>query len=228
MKVLPSTASSLWHLQVGASPRLRSKQRLTECEASGDPRNVFETISALPEAFAGSLSIQVNDMDLDVTLRNAMMFLLLTHEDVDLAVDSILHLWYSSSLRPEHVMLLNTVVKTVVADVVAKTQDKSHGVLLSKSLAFGAGTLRIVLLKAEWTLFLQMLNRRLDPETSSTSRKAIVLHRKDYIELGLYTFRNEPSQRLAVQRFQNRGILLPFGYDDNDFTIPNLYVLNVH
>jgi hypothetical protein len=56
-------------------------------------------------------------------------------------------LWFSSHLKPGHVMLLDTVVKTVVADVVAQTQDKSNVVLPSKQLRHGTCTVRIVLLR---------------------------------------------------------------------------------
>ncbi|KAK0202289.1 hypothetical protein DFS33DRAFT_1434619 [Desarmillaria ectypa] len=64
--------------------------------ASGDFRNVIRTINELPEDYAGTIKIVLNDFNPIVVCRNFIILSILgIVEDVEEAAEHALHLWYS-------------------------------------------------------------------------------------------------------------------------------------
>lgn len=65
--------------------------------ASGDLRNVLNTINVLPPDYTGKLTILMNDRDQYVTLRNILILQILARvPNKRRAADLALHLWYSA------------------------------------------------------------------------------------------------------------------------------------
>lgn len=73
---------------------------LTRIAASGDLRNVIQSIIGLSQTYKGSVSTVVNDIAFDVVARSIIVLLvgLIVEDDVK-AVQCMLHVWYSSTFR---------------------------------------------------------------------------------------------------------------------------------
>ncbi len=68
--------------------------------ASGDLRNVVKTIAQLPNNYCQSVDVVVNDRDIDIMARNVLLLLIaLVVDNVDEAVDCMVHVWYSAFIR---------------------------------------------------------------------------------------------------------------------------------
>ncbi|KAK1094570.1 hypothetical protein LTR48_000119 [Friedmanniomyces endolithicus] len=166
--------------------------------ASGDPRNVIKTITAIPETYSNSISITINDRDMDVAARNAIMLLVaITEPNKDNAVDCILHVWYSSNIQQKHLELLEAKIRPLVEDVILKIADKAAGSLQRKTWKFGNNTLRLTLVKEQWSALL----RYLEVPTGATEAVAphigttLTMARRDNIDRG-YLAQLPPHRRV--------------------------------
>ncbi|TVY65922.1 hypothetical protein Focb16_v011164 [Fusarium oxysporum f. sp. cubense] len=99
--------------------------------ASGDLRNVVQTITQLPPSYEPPIEIIMNDHEFDVVARNVIILLLaLTADDRDEAVDCILHIWYSSFIRKSHVDILKQRIRPLIQSVCDKVKDKPAKMIL--------------------------------------------------------------------------------------------------
>ncbi|PWY93925.1 hypothetical protein BO94DRAFT_313736 [Aspergillus sclerotioniger CBS 115572] len=192
--------------------------------ASGDLRNLVETIARLSNSYSHSLEATINDQDFDVVARNIIiLFLALTMENVDEAIDCIIHLWYSAFVRESDIYILQHRVRPLIEDVGAKTKGKAPESLLAKTWAFGQRSLRIVLKKSSWDRLLSFIEvpAGLTVEDAQSIRAANTLakSRQDYRDRHMCYL--SPSRRMAFQKFREDGLLLPFGYPRHEFQVPN-------
>lgn len=192
--------------------------------ASGDPRNVMKTIASIPWDFRGRLTASINDVDFDIVARNAIILLIaFTVDDVDQAVDCIIHVWYSAFLTPHHVDILRSTVRPLVDDVCVKVAGKAFDVTLGKTWTFDHGSLRLVLRKEQWDQLLRSFETPADrtAKLASEIRRAVTLapERIDYRDRALFT--KPGGQRLAATKFRDDGVLLSFGRSRAAFTEPN-------
>jgi hypothetical protein len=89
------------------------------------------TIVRLPSSYSHSIEITMNDRDLDIVARNIIMLLIaLTIEEVDEAVDCIIHVWYSALVRQSDIVILQGRIRPLIEDVCKKIKDKTSGRLL--------------------------------------------------------------------------------------------------
>lgn len=181
-------------------------------------------MAELPLSYKKQLTITLNDRDLDIVARNAiMLILLLAVDDTEAAVDCVLHIWYSAQITKAHLDLLNTSVRPVIQEMCTKIVGKADGKLLGKTWCFGNRTIRIVLTKQAWnaTLLYLDLPDGLSSQRAHNVRVAITLapQRKDNLER--YLFEIPPAQRVCSLKFRKDGILLPFGYSRDAHSIPN-------
>ncbi|GFF81194.1 hypothetical protein IFM60648_05945 [Aspergillus lentulus] len=192
--------------------------------ASGDLRNVVKTIAQLPSSYSYPLELTINDRDFEIVARNIILLLIaLIVDQVDEAVDCIIHLWYSAFVRESHTDLLRHRIRPLVEDVCNKIKDKKPGSLLGKTWTFGRHSLRVVLERSSWDRLLSLV----DPPAGLTAdrarelRAAITLaeSRKDYRDRFMYC--QSPSHRIAFQKFREDGLLLPFGSSRHEFRVPN-------
>jgi hypothetical protein len=192
--------------------------------ASGDLRNVVTTIAQLPSSYSYPLELTINDRDFEIVARNIILLLTaLIVEQVDEAVDCIIHVWYSAFVRESHIDLLRHRVRPLIEDVCNKIKDKKPGSLLGKTWTFGRHSLRVVLERSSWDRLLCLV----DPPAGLTAdharelRAAITLaeSRKDYRDRYMYC--QSPSYRIAFKKFREDGLLLPFGSSRSEFREPN-------
>lgn len=211
------------NLVVGTSEPL-----ITISTASGDLRNVIETVSSIPETFQKSISMVLNDRDPEIVIRNAILLLIsLTAEEIKEAVDCMIHIFYSAFLQKNHLDILQGKIRALVADVVQKVDNKPLKSLQAKSWTFGSRILRLILTKEVWCKLLERLDVpiNLTVQKAHQIRTAVTLapSRRDYRERRyMCVF---PAHRLSQERYRMDGLLLPFGASRAQFDTPNPFVL---
>jgi hypothetical protein len=156
--------------------------------------------------------------------RNVILLLIaLVVEKVDEAVDCIIHLWYSAFVRESDIDLLQHRIRPLIESVCRKIEDKTPESLLGKTWTFGQHSLRVVLEKSSWDRLLSFVDvpASLTAERAHEIRAAITLaeSRKDYRDRYMYS--QSPFHRIALNKFREDGLLLPFGSPRHEFREPN-------
>ncbi|KAK1624557.1 hypothetical protein BDP81DRAFT_437802 [Colletotrichum phormii] len=192
--------------------------------ASGDLRNVIKTIAQLPDSYTQPVEVTINDRNLDIVARNVIMLLIsLVVDDVDIAADCIIHVWYSALLRKSDLDIMQHRIRPVLEEVCHKLKGKGSDNLQAKNWTFGQRSLRLVLKKSVWDDLLSFTGtpKGLTANRAHEIRKAVTLAegRKDYRERHLLV--QSLSHRIALTRFREDGLLLPFGNARDAFRHPN-------
>ncbi|KAL6702167.1 hypothetical protein J3F84DRAFT_399618 [Trichoderma pleuroticola] len=192
--------------------------------SSGDLRNVVKTIAQVPAGYNKPIEVTVNDDDLDVVARNAIILLIaLVSENIDEAADCIIHVWYSALIRKSDLDMMQQKVLPLVQDICEKVKDKDAQSLLGKTWRFAKGSLRLVLQKSQWDRLLTYMNppQGLTAEQASSIRTAVTLAESNKDFLDLHLLFQSPARRIAKHRFRQDGLLLPFGAPRQEFQEPN-------
>ncbi|KAK2757688.1 hypothetical protein FQN54_004657 [Arachnomyces sp. PD_36] len=191
--------------------------------ASGDLRNVIKTVAGLPSTYNHPLDITINDRDPDIVVRNVILLLIaFTVENVDKAVDCILHVWYSALVRESDIEILQRHIRPLIEDVCEKIKHKKPGGLFGKTWTFGQCALRVVLEKPSWIRLLSFVKPvDLSVEQARRVRATTTLSesRKDFRDR--YRYCLPPVRRIAFTKFSHDGLLLPFGHPRDEFRKPN-------
>ncbi|KAH7224169.1 hypothetical protein BKA60DRAFT_594076 [Fusarium oxysporum] len=180
--------------------------------ASGDLRNVVQTITQLPPSYEQPIEIIMDDHEFDVVARNVIILLLaLTADDQDEAADYILHIWYSSFIRKSHFDKLKQRMRPLIQSVCDKTWT------------FEKRSVRLVLEKEAWDKLLSFMDvpDGLTIDKANEVRKAVTLARSRFDHRDRYYLFLSPSHRVAKQRFRQDGLLLPFGARRSEHCEPN-------
>ncbi|KAL6789236.1 hypothetical protein J3E68DRAFT_444094 [Trichoderma sp. SZMC 28012] len=191
--------------------------------ASGDLRNVVKTIAQVPTSYTKPIEITINDNDLDVVARNAIILLIaLVADGIDDAVDCIIHVWYSALIRKSDLETLQN-IPPFIKSVCDRFKDEDPDELIRQTWSLGKRSLTLVMPKSSWDRLLAYIKipEGLTAERASRVRKAVTLDesRKDYLDKHLLF--QSPSRRVAKHRFRQDGLLLPFGAPRHEFQIPN-------
>ncbi|RJE17186.1 hypothetical protein PHISCL_10477, partial [Aspergillus sclerotialis] len=84
---------------------------------SGDLRNVIKTVARLPISYSRSLEITINDREFDIVARNIILLLIaLVVENVDEAVECVIHVWYSALVRESDIDILHCRIRPLIED----------------------------------------------------------------------------------------------------------------
>lgn len=192
--------------------------------ASGDLRNVIKTIAQLPNSYNQAVEVTINDRDLDVVGRNVILLLIaLVVDDIDKATDCIIHVWYSALVRKSDIDILQQQIRPMIEEICQKTKGKAANSLLAKTWTFGQRSLRLVLQKSAWDTLLKSLDSPggLNAAQANEVRKAVTLseERRDFLDRHLMF--QADFHRVALTRFREDGLLLPFGDSRGEFQHPN-------
>ncbi|KAN0076101.1 protein of unknown function (DUF4470) domain containing protein [Elaphomyces granulatus] len=202
--------------------------------ASGDLRHVIKTIGSLPEGMTQQISVAINDREFDVVARNNILLLLALATQVNTetketttsldTAEALLHLWYSASIPSGVLSWLEDTAKPLIVDVCKRIANKRPGSILGKTWTFSAGrTLRLVLKQKDWLRLRDFLEPGdMTTEGAARIRTAVTLadERADYRDRWYFKDAS-PFMRIAKQRFQEDGLLLPFGHPRVEFDRPN-------
>jgi hypothetical protein len=200
-----------------------------DCLASGDLRNVIKTIASIPEGYCKPITMTINDRDFDIVARNVIILLAtLVAQDINLAVDCMIHIWYSVLVPKSVTDFLKTSIYPLIETICKKIENKKPESVLGKTWTFGSRSLRLVLPKEKWTSLLSYFEvpDGLSPGKARDVRAAIAMaeERRDYRERNMIL--QPPAHRICVIRYREDGILLPFGNCRDQFDIPNPSVLD--
>ncbi|KAK2752567.1 hypothetical protein FQN55_006680 [Onygenales sp. PD_40] len=182
--------------------------------ATGDLRNLVETIVNLPDSYNGRISFDINDRNRTVVTRNLIILLAAFNLPPEVASTVMLHLWYSAFL-PEWVM---TCIKDKVLPALQDFNGNSGDGWSYKNATLRADS-SVKIKKRVLSQFSG--NSGIPFGEASTLRKAVTLApcRQDYTHRTL--FHLSPSWRLPLLKFRLDGVLLPFGASRENFQIPN-------
>ncbi|TIC90253.1 hypothetical protein CH35J_012006 [Colletotrichum higginsianum] len=166
----------------------------------------------------------MNDRDLDIVARNAILLLIpLVVEDFDASADCIIHVWYSAFLRKSDLDVLQQRIRPLIEEVCHKLTAKAADKLLAKTWTYGQRSVRIVLQKSAWDALLAFTDKPKDltMEQARKLRTNVTLaeDRMDFRDRHLWL--QTPSHRVAMVHFRENGLLLPFGTSHVDFQQPN-------
>ncbi|KAF5679612.1 monoterpene epsilon-lactone hydrolase [Fusarium heterosporum] len=192
--------------------------------ASGDLRNVIMTIARLPESYKQDINITINDRDLDVVARNAVILLIVfTCKDQDEAIDCIIHVWYSALIRDSDLAILQKNVRPLIEEICVREKVQPTEKQIEATWTFKSCSVRLELSKAAWDKVLLFTEARkgLTVARANEIRKETTLaeSRQDYRDRHMIFLSS--SRRVAEQKFRQDGILLPFSYELDEFTKPN-------
>ena len=183
----------------------------------------MKSLVGLPETYAGHCEVVVNDRDLDIVARNAILLLIALHFSPETAAPMMLHLWYSALIPAQMLRSLQDNILPLIQEVCNKIQAKPAQSLLSKTWTYGTRSLRLVLTKEQWDHLLPYFEV---PDGLSAAQAQIIRalttlapERKDYLERALLT--QPPAWRVCTMKFRKDGVLLPFGSSRQELDSPN-------
>ncbi|PYH42140.1 uncharacterized protein BP01DRAFT_405627 [Aspergillus saccharolyticus JOP 1030-1] len=193
-------------------------------EASGDLRNVIQTVARLPSSYNRSLHITMNDIDFDIAARNALMLLIaLSLPNREDSIDCIIHLWYSALVRESDISILTNHIHPLVEGICRLLKYTPAGSLCSKKWTFGSRSLKVILEREAWFRLLSLCTAPvgLTAEQAQKLGTDITLaeSRTDYRHRQMMFL--PPTERIAFHRFRQDGLLLPFGHPRREFVKPN-------
>ncbi|KAF4549113.1 Hypothetical protein D9617_23g005280 [Elsinoe fawcettii] len=188
--------------------------------ASGDLRCFLKTFAEFSEDFTGNLTVKLNDWDLDIMIRNITIILLLAYGGDD-GIDTLIHVWYSARLRPDHVQQLDRHVKPIVDKILPFCSDKRSTEVAGITVKLGGTFFPIALTKNQWSYFAARLAVFPDPQQAAKSRSDVLNRHKDHLHNLYLAITKDCHRREALEHFRERGILIPFGSSDKDFIVPN-------
>ncbi|TKA78672.1 hypothetical protein B0A55_04509 [Friedmanniomyces simplex] len=133
----------------------------------------------------------------------------------------MLHTWFSSMIRQKNLDLLEAKVHPLIDDVVQKIVGKAGGSLQRKTWKFSNSTIRLTLLKEQWSALLCYLQvpTGVTEAVAWHTRTAVTMVRRDHIDRSYLA--QLPPHRLCKEKFRADGILLPYGNSTEAFNTPN-------
>lgn len=92
----------------------------------------------------------MNDKDLDIVARNAILLLTALCFDPEPAAEIIIHIWYSALIPQPLLVRLQDKLLPLLHDVRSKVHSQPFNTLFSKTWTFSTCTLRLVLQRDQW------------------------------------------------------------------------------
>ncbi|GJE94087.1 DUF4470 domain-containing protein [Phanerochaete sordida] len=186
--------------------------------ASGDLRNVMETVNGLPQDFAGTLKVVMNDRDVYVTLRNIIMLEILARTpNKRRAADIVLHLWYSAFLPDEYDVEITAIGMDLATATGALHVELGSNAALDADISDELRALCSLLL-----VFSRGYGA--DHAMQELTRVRFNSDRVDFRHR--QWLRCEPSHRLALLEYTKYGLVLPFGAHKAHFKNPNRFLFS--
>ena len=189
--------------------------------ASGDPRNLIESVVSVPENHSGDCTCVINDQDPAIVCRNVVILLVAVLLPPVEAADLMLHVWYSGRITSSMQKTLKKSVHSLIADVVGKIKSETDDTLLSKTWTFGSREISVRLSKKNWSFLLKTLDSHHGVSETERNRLHVMLNasRLDYLERHLYS--QTPAGRVCSYKLRETGVLLPLGSCLENFQCPN-------
>ncbi|KZP04276.1 hypothetical protein FIBSPDRAFT_767683 [Athelia psychrophila] len=188
--------------------------------ASGDIRNLVQTINGLPSDYSGKCDILFNDKNSIVANRNWIILYTLLQPTIPIpgAADLAAHFMYSAALSPVASAHLNRCVSILYGQqIIQDGQTFAMGSLPTR----GEGALHMMAITEEMKDFLRMPLSTYKFEDAMKSMHSAMLHpsRVDYRDRHLDGL--TPGHRMAWTRHTQTGVLGPHSADTTHLIEPN-------
>lgn len=210
---------------VGNAPHYLPGCSISRITDAGDIRSVMKTINSLPEDFAGTLEIIINDPDAMVATRNlAILSLLGYFPDDILAVNAAMHYWFSAFMPYECTAAHGGCFQEVLASDVKKISFGEVGSSISMGLSNVAHD------PPEWISdfnkgFIHVFtDHPLSLAQAASIRKNSCYPTADDRDR-LYA-QIHPGDRVSLERYMSTGIVMPFGSQTSHISAPNPYLFS--
>ena len=193
----------------------RSSVCSTQTLASGDVRNVVQSVLGLPEGYRSHSPIVLSDMDFDIVVCNFVKLSVALQCVPNGAAEMILHICYSARLPAKTTRAISTYILPLIEDVIRKINDKPW--------QFRTRSLRLASLKLQSLELVSKLAplSAIENKMTDSNRQAVMLAptRKDYLDRALLT---QPERhRQCTVRFRETDVLLPFARDIRSYINSN-------
>ncbi|MCO5547822.1 hypothetical protein L7F22_001274 [Adiantum nelumboides] len=189
-------------------------EKLSICfAASGDLRNLIETVCQLPEDYKGDVcTIHVNDADPKVAVRNFIMLELLRMYGEE-AIDAVIAIWYSIGLTAEQLRAAKAVARKAQGwplGEIGNSEGSRRYNCYSASCGDGGSTL-VVRFEKKTSDTMKELCEHTTPLEVARLFREVVMESSSRVETENRLACLRPAHRLACHYFRQTGLLLPFG-----------------
>ncbi|KAI0121916.1 hypothetical protein F4814DRAFT_406953 [Daldinia grandis] len=199
------------------------------------------TVNGIPEDYPNKIRIIISNKDFNVAVRAYIILTyLLCHDDVLLATENVIHLWYSAFIPnslddwirgPLHEYILtetnrlrseNGFAPNIMERFFSDTINKLCSTTMTRELADLPGSINLHLAYTDWPYLARYLERDLSWEEARSARNAVVDCESRIDARDRYLSRQPPAERPCHVNFRERGILLPMGRPSHDIVRPNI------
>ncbi|GAW19318.1 hypothetical protein ANO14919_088040 [Xylariales sp. No.14919] len=189
-----------------------------------DLRDTIFSITSLPPSYKGPFIAVLNDADKSVVARNLIFLLMMfVEENPAVAAENVLHLWYSALITESCYDMFRSRLKPLVEEVCDKIARKPGYTKLRKAWKFGESSVQVVMTRNGWFSLLSYFDvpQGLTKDVAQQARQIVMSapERIGYVDSVMCT--KSPTGKLAMRKFRDNGLLLPFGQLGEEFTIPN-------
>ncbi|KAI1654367.1 hypothetical protein F4813DRAFT_214785 [Daldinia decipiens] len=199
------------------------------------------TVNGIPEDYPKKVKIVISNKDFNVVARAYIILTyLLCHDDVLLATENTIHLWYSAFIpeslhswirgplyeyiliesykfRDQHGFEPNTIERFFSDEITDACSTR-----MTRELAGISASINLKLAYTDWPYLARYLERDLLREEAISARNAVVACESRLDNRERYLFRQPYAERPCYIRFMEEGILLPMGRPSHDIVKPNV------
>ncbi|KAI0848766.1 hypothetical protein F5Y00DRAFT_262234 [Daldinia vernicosa] len=191
------------------------------------------TVNGIPEDYPKKVAVVISNKDFNVVARAFIILTyLLNDDDVLLAAENTIHLWYSAFIPKS----LDNWIRGPLHDEIRAEYgfednierllaDKISDVCTLRMYGETADVSKSISLKlryTDWRKLLRYLERELNREEAKSARNAVVSCESRLDSRERYLFRQPPAERPCHVRFREEGVLLPMGRPLHDMVEPNV------
>ncbi|KAJ5923647.1 hypothetical protein N7454_008892 [Penicillium verhagenii] len=208
-------------------------------EDSADLASAFLTFAELPKTFTGSIEFTINNREDEIVLRHIIILLLAfgvkdyegTHSkklvDVHAAIDCMIHIWYSAFISKGHLDILQNFIEPLfekVKDKLRNIRTKTPDVTtMDHGWNFKSVSIQATLSIEKWNKLFTFIEQpagltfeKASHHFANPMKCVMTEHLRNH-----RFCRMPPSCRLALAKYYEDGLMLPYGYPRHEFTEPN-------
>ncbi|KAJ7780148.1 hypothetical protein DFH07DRAFT_1026108 [Mycena maculata] len=193
--------------------------------ASGDIRNLVQTVNSLPSDYTGYCDILLNDTNPVLVNRNfVILFVLLSSgPSLEEAAELATHLMYSAALPGGGAEY----VKRCISFIYESTGEFEADLSFQRCLnTRGEGKVYSVQPSTGIKRLLEMFHSTYPLNSALKSMKETTMAPDRLDSNEKYFASLKPSHRMSFQRFRDTGILAPFSLSTVNFTQPNRFLFS--
>ncbi|KAG6901283.1 hypothetical protein C0995_014251 [Termitomyces sp. Mi166 len=187
--------------------------------ASGDIRNLVQTINGLPAGYRGKCDILLNDIDAITVNRNLVILyaLLGSGPSIEQSAEIAMHLMYSSALPPTIAAYLRGCVRVIYGEGANERQMSFRCSLRTR----GRGKIYSMQSTMAMRRPMEMFHSTYDLRKGLKSKRTIITDTEHVDDVDRAFASLRPAHRLALAHFRRKGVLAPFALSTRGFTEPN-------